>query len=147
MKKLYVLYDGSCGICVRARRWMSRQPTLVALEFVPADSLEAHALFPALTDTLEELNVVSDDGDVWRGAGAWLMCLWALAEFREWSHRLSGPALAPLARQAVELVSKNRRTLSDWLRLLPDEAVADRLMRAGSPACATAAPLSVGGPG
>jgi predicted DCC family thiol-disulfide oxidoreductase YuxK len=140
MKKLYVLYDASCGVCVRARAWMGRQPALIELEFVPADSPVARTLFPALAGASEELTVVSDEGEVWRGTAAWLMCLWALAEFREWSHRMSSPALAPFARQALELLSKNRKTLSGWLRLLPEDAVADRLKGAGSPACAGAVP-------
>jgi predicted DCC family thiol-disulfide oxidoreductase YuxK len=140
MNKLYVLYDATCGICDRARCWMGRQPALLALEFVSAGSPVARMLFPALASSSEELTVVSDEGEVWHGAAAWLMCLWALTEFREWSHRLSSPALAPFARQAFELLSKNRKRLSEWLQLMPEEAVADRLRGGGSPACAGAAP-------
>ena len=140
MEKLYVLYDATCGVCVRARGWMGRQPALVALEFVSAGSPVARMLFPELASATEELTVVSDEGEVWRGTAAWLMCLWALTEYREWSERLASPALEPFARQAFELLSRNRKTLSDWLRLMPEEAVADRLRSAGSPACAAAAP-------
>ncbi len=140
MKKLYVLYDATCGVCVRARVWMGRQPALVDLEFVSAGSPVARMLFPELASASEELTVVSDEGDVWRGTAAWLMCLWALTEYREWSRRLSSPALAPMARQAFELLSKNRKKLSEWLQLMPEEAVADRLRRGGLPACAGAVP-------
>ena len=119
---------------------MGRQPSLVDMEFVSAGSDVARLLFPALASASEELTVVSDEGKVWRGTSAWLMCLWALTEFREWSHRLASPILAPFARQAFELLSKNRKKLSDWLRLMPEEAVVDRLKGAGSPACAAAAP-------
>lgn len=140
MNKLYVLYDETCGVCIRARCWMGRQPSLVDLEFVSAGSPVARMLFPELASASEELTVVSDTGEVWRGTSAWLMCLWALTDFREWSHRLASPALAPFARQAFELLSKNRKGLSDWLQLMPEEAVADRLMRGGSPACAGAVP-------
>jgi predicted DCC family thiol-disulfide oxidoreductase YuxK len=140
MKKLYVLYDATCGVCLHAQGWMGRQTSLVDLEFVSAGSPVARMLFPELAGASEELTVVSDAGEVWRGASAWLMCLWALAEFREWSHRLASPGLAPLARQAFELLSKNRRKLSDWLRLMPEEAVADQLQSGASPACAAAAP-------
>lgn len=140
MNKLYVLYDDRCGVCVRARCWMGRQPALVSLEFVSAGSPVALMLFPDLARTTEELTVVSDAGEVWRGTSAWLLCLWALRDYREWSHRLASPALAPFARQAFELLSKNRKKLSDWLRLMPEEAVADRLKGAGSPACAGAVP-------
>lgn len=140
MKKLYVLYDATCGVCDRARLWLGRQPALVDMEFVSAGSPTARMLFPALASVTEELTVVSDEGEVWRGTDAWLMCLWALSEFREWSHRLASPALAPFARQAFELLSRNRKKLSEWLHLLPEEVVADRLKSSGSPACASAAP-------
>ena len=140
MNKLYVLYDGSCGVCVAARSWMGRQPALVDLEFVTAGSPTARLLFPELASATEELTVVSDTGEVWRGTDAWLMCLWALAEYREWSVRLASPSLAPVARQAFTLLSKNRRKLSDWLHLLPEDVVADRLRGAGPPACAVPAP-------
>lgn len=140
MNKLYVLYDATCGVCDRARRWMGRQPSLVDLEFVPAGSPAARSLFPALASASEELTVVSDTGDVWRGTAAWLMCLWALAEFRDWSHRLASPTLEPFARQAFEVLSRNRRGLSAWLRLMPEAEVAGRLQSAGSPACAAAIP-------
>lgn len=140
MNKLYVLYDANCGVCDRARCWMGRQPALVALEFVSAGSPVAFVLFPELASATEELTVVSDAGEVWRGTSAWLLCLWALRDYREWSRRLASPVLAPFARQAFELLSKNRRKLSDWLRLMPEHAVADRLRVAGSPACAAAVP-------
>lgn len=140
MNKLYVLYDETCGVCILARCWMGRQPALVDLEFVSAGSPVARLLFPELASASEEFTVVSDEGDVWRGTAAWLMCLWALTEFREWSRRLSSPALAPFARQAFELLSKNRKRLSEWLQIMPEEAVADRLRSGGSPACAGAVP-------
>ena len=140
MNKLYVLYDGSCGVCVRARCWMGRQPALVDLEFVTAGSPTARLLFPSLASASEELTVVNDEGAVWRGTEAWLMCLWALTEYREWSERLASPALAPVARQAFTLLSKNRKKLSDWLHLLPEDVVANRLRGAGPPACAAAVP-------
>lgn len=140
MNKLYVLYDETCGVCFRARCWMGRQPALVDLEFVSAGSPVARMLFPELASASEELTVVSDEGEVWRGTAAWLMCLWAMAEFREWSHRLASPTLAPFARQAFELLSKNRKKLSEWLQLVPEEAVADRLRSGGAPARAGVAP-------
>ena len=140
MNRLYVLYDASCGVCLHARRWMGRQAALVELEFVSAGSPVARTLFPELASATEELTVVSDRGDVWRGTAAWLMCLWALTEYREWSYRLASPGLAPLARQAFELLSKNRRMLSEWPRLMPEEAVADQLRSGASPSSAAAAP-------
>jgi hypothetical protein len=57
-----------------------KQPALVPLSFVALQSDEAKLRFPGI-ETLrpnEQLLVISDDGAVYRGAHAWIMCLWAL---------------------------------------------------------------------
>jgi predicted DCC family thiol-disulfide oxidoreductase YuxK len=125
MRRLTVLYDGRCGFCVRCRRWLQAQRQLVTLEFVPAGSADARSRFPTLADTpAEELIVVSDEGGVYRGTDAWIMCLYALEEYREWSVRLARPALRPMARAAFEWLSRNRRELSQRLRFAAEEEVA-----------------------
>src|SRR4051812_25798812 len=117
MRTLTLLYDGRCGFCVRCKAWLEKQPQIVPLEFVPAGTAEARRRFPGASDSTEpeELVVVSDEGEVWRGDGAFLMCLWALAEWREWSLRLAQPELRPLARRALEWVGRWRFGLSRWL--------------------------------
>ena len=64
MQRLYVLYDGRCGLCRMARQWLDRQEKLVDLEFLASGSFAATRLFPTLADTdrPEELVVVSEDG-------------------------------------------------------------------------------------
>jgi len=129
MKKLTVLYDDLCGFCTRCRFWLERQPKFVELEFVAAGSPEARRRFPELEGTTEELVAVSDEGDVYRGSHAWILCLYALRDYREWSFRLSQPALLPLARQAFELLSRNRNTLSRLLRSAPNGEIAAAIQR------------------
>ncbi len=77
---LTVLYDASCSLCTFLRDWLGKQPQLVPLRLVPAGSELARALFPALDHraTLDEITVVGDGGQVYRGAAAWVVCLWAL---------------------------------------------------------------------
>src|SRR5688572_30039373 len=106
MNKLTVLYDAECGFCVRCRWWLLNQPRFVDMEFLPAGGPDARRRYPELTTSgaVEELIVVDDEGGVYRGAHAWLMCLWALMEYREWSGWLASPALLPLARGAFALV-------------------------------------------
>ena len=100
MKRLYVLYDGTCHVCRRCRTWLDRQPAFVPLVFIPLQSPEIACRFPGIgaLHPERELVVISDTGDVWQGGSAWVMCLWALREYREWSLRLAHPALLPLAR-------------------------------------------------
>ncbi len=137
MQRLTILYDARCGLCSWARRWARRQPAFVELIFLAADSPEARRRFPDLArpDEPEELVVVSDEGGVYRSDDAWIMCLYALEDFREWSLRLAVPSLRPLARQAFALVSRSRRSISHWLGLMPDAELVDTLSRIEAPAC------------
>jgi hypothetical protein len=57
---------------------------------------------------MEEITVVGDGGQVYRGAAAWIVCLWALREHRRLAHRLSTPAGLRVARSAVLAAAKWR---------------------------------------
>ena len=105
-----VLYDSGCALCCRARRWLQAQPQYVALEFVGAGTDRAKEKFPFLDpeDTLTEITVVADGGGVYRGAKAWLMCLWATRKHRGWALRLASPAMLPSVRRFVDWVSRRR---------------------------------------
>ena len=110
MQTLTVLYDAHCNLCSHIRSWLETQPAYVTLDFVPAGSAEARRRFPQLdhATTARELTVISDEGEVYLEANAWIMCLWALRDYRAWSLRLSTPELLPLARRVVLWVSLNR---------------------------------------
>jgi predicted DCC family thiol-disulfide oxidoreductase YuxK len=110
METLTVLYDARCNLCSHLRAWLETQPTYVQLAFVPAGSPEAQRRFPGLDHaaTTSELTAIGDDGAVYIEAKAFLMCLWALREYRAWSLRLSAPDMLPLARRIVLWVAQNR---------------------------------------
>src|SRR5712691_2260630 len=131
MEKLTVLYDAWCGFCVSCRRWLEAQPAYFPLEFLPSGSAAAAEAFPDLAndESPAELVAVGSDGAVYRDAQAWIMCLYALREYREWAQFLSRPALLPLARQAFEMLSRNRKEISDKLGLLPEPELAAQLRR------------------
>ena len=122
MAKLTVLYDPQCGLCCRVKDWVSNQPKYVDLVFVPANSEDARYRYPQLNHprTLSELTVISEQGAVYYGAKAWLMCLWALGNYRAWSFRLSAPELLPTTKQVISRISQNRYKL---------EGVGRRLLR------------------
>jgi predicted DCC family thiol-disulfide oxidoreductase YuxK len=117
MKRLYVLFDAQCELCLRCRNWLIKQPAFVPLVFIPLQSVEAQRRFPGIDAFRpnEQLLAISDGGEVYRGANAWIMCLWALANYREHAQRLAHPALLPFARSVCELLSRNRFFLSDAL--------------------------------
>ena len=136
-RSLTVLYDPRCGFCVAARRWMEGQRSYVPVRFVRASSVEAARLYPELVkpENADELFVVDDGGAVFQGGSAWIMCLWALEAYRDWSYRLSTPALLPLARRAFEVFSKRRKSISRRLGLLPEPELVEKLRAAPDPTC------------
>lgn len=134
MRRLTVLFDPDCGFCVRCAQWLTLQHQLVPLEALPMDSAAIERRFPGLQKLEKaELTVIDDDGGVYRSSKAWLMCLWALSEWRAWSYRLARPSLMPLARGAFELVSSNRHRINDWLGLRSDGDLA-RVIARSAPA-------------
>ena len=110
MDRFTVLYDARCNLCSHLRAWLATQPAYVQLVFVPAGSPEAQRRFPELDHaaTTSELTVIGDDGAVYIEAKAFLICLWALRDYRAWSLRLSSPDMLPLARRVVLWVAQNR---------------------------------------
>ena len=114
MKNLFILFDESCKFCKRCKLWLQSQRQLVPLTFVAATTDDAKELFPVLdhSQTLGELTVIGDDGGVYHGTKAWLMVLWALKDYREWSRSLATPELMPVAKKFITMISTNRKTIS-----------------------------------
>jgi len=114
MSTLTVLYDPACGLCQRVHEWLADQPKQVQLNLIPVRSEEANHRFPHLDHGLTEkdLTVIGEDGAVYFGPKAWLMVLWALSRYREWSYRLATPELLPTTRRVVSLISRHRYQIS-----------------------------------
>ncbi|WP_437632979.1 thiol-disulfide oxidoreductase DCC family protein [Sorangium sp. So ce854] len=114
IRRITVLYDAGCALCVRCRQWMGRQDALVEIEFLPAASGEAAARFGDVPWLGEDLVVVSDRGEVWAGPAAFIVALWALERYREWSYRLSGDTLSKVAERFFHALSGNRKWIAGW---------------------------------
>jgi predicted DCC family thiol-disulfide oxidoreductase YuxK len=111
---LTLLYDPTCGLCRRVQGWLAEQPKLVELRMIPIKTEAARKRFPRLNHELtsEDLTAISDQGAVYFGPKAWLMVLWCLKSYREWSYRLASPDLLPTTRRVVSLVSQHRYQIS-----------------------------------
>jgi len=133
MQALYVMYDPNCGLCTEVRDWLSTRPSYVQLRMLASNSDEARQKFPSLV--AGELAVVSDSGEAWFGDRAFIMCLWALREYRGWARRMASPMLLPLARQAFEAVSRNRQNVSGLLGLKSEAELKQRLSSVRIPEC------------
>jgi len=137
MRHLNVLYDPACGLCTHVKEWLQRQPAYVPLFLIPAGSPQALKLFPGLDQLVgdDELVVVNDRGGVYVGNHAWIMCLWALRDYRRWALRLATPALLPVARQAFDVLSSQRALVSRIFGLASEREMADRLRKVPAPSC------------
>jgi predicted DCC family thiol-disulfide oxidoreductase YuxK len=106
------------------KQWMMGQPRYADFEFVAASSVAAFHRFPRYASAQpEELIVIDERGGVYRGDGAWIMCLWSLQEYRALSVRLASPALRPLARRMWAFISSNRRSVSAALALQSEKEI------------------------
>lgn len=130
-----VLYDAECGLCTFAKDWMREQPSLTVIKFVAAGSSEAQRAFPQIP--AGELAVVADTGEVWLGNHAWIVCLWALRDYRDLAFRLTSPALSLLAREAFAAVSRNRIALSGMFGLRDGREIEQQLGKLSIPRCQT----------
>ena len=110
MRSLTVLYDDHCALCRQLKGWLELQPVYLPLELVAAGSREARARFPSLNpeQTLSELTVISDEGGLYEGEDAFLMCLYALRDWRGWALSLACPGGRPVLRLGLWLL--------EWLR-------------------------------
>jgi len=126
MTALYAFYDGECGLCAACRRWLSNQPQLVPIRFLPYQSDEARRLCPGLAGLRPEREIVvmADTGEIYQGDGAWITLLWATANWRSIAVDLSASEMRGIARKVIEAISENRLTLSKWLGLKRGEPVA-----------------------
>ena len=133
VKRLAIVYDDACGLCTGAKDWIRHQRPLVALEFVLAGSSETQKRFPQLPPG--ELAVVADTGEAWLGNHAWIVCLWALRDYRDLSVRLTSPLLLLMAREAFAVLSARRSALSKLLGLPSDRELEQELRKIAVPKC------------
>ena len=116
MKTLTVFYDANCGMCCAVRKWMTSRPAYISLRFIALQDKKARDICPTLDEYHPEREIVAmgDRGEIYTGGKAWVMCLWALREYRELSLRMGSPLFLPLAKRVCNLISKNRMRLSRW---------------------------------
>jgi len=71
--------------------------------------------------------VRTDGGEVFRGAEAWVWCLYSCANHQDAARRLGGPALLPVAVRACRVLAANRHSLSKVFFRRKDKAVREEL--------------------
>jgi predicted DCC family thiol-disulfide oxidoreductase YuxK len=142
MDSLTVLFDEECALCRRCHHRLGAQNTYLPLDFLAAGSPAARERFGSVPWLGADLVVVDNQGNVWAGPAAFLMCLWATAHYRSWSSRLSGKTFAPLAERFFLFVSHNRRAIGKVVgtKDCPDGKCSHRVSAVIDPAACPACP-------
>lgn len=124
-----VYYDGRCGMCCSFHEWIARQPRAFRISFIPYQSPDAERMFPGIgtLDPAREMIVRTSAGGVFRGAEAWVWCLFSCANHRGTARRLAGPRLLPVAVRACRLLAANRHALSKVFFRRKDRQVREQL--------------------
>ncbi|MFC7336691.1 thiol-disulfide oxidoreductase DCC family protein [Haloferula chungangensis] len=137
VKGIEVFYDGRCGMCCSFHEWIARQPRAFAIAFVPYQAAEAERVFPGLgtLDPAREMVVRTHAGEIYRGAEAWVWCLYSCANHQGTAKRLGGPGLLPVAVKACRVLAANRHALSKVFFRKKDRQVREELHRMDALVC------------
>jgi predicted DCC family thiol-disulfide oxidoreductase YuxK len=133
-----VFYDGRCGMCCSFHEWIARQPRAFRIEFIPYQSPDAERVFPGLgtLDPAREMVVRTRDNEIFRGAEAWVWCLYSCANHQDAARRLGGPGLLPIAIHGCRVLAANRHALSKVFFRSKDRQVRETLHRMDVASCA-----------
>jgi predicted DCC family thiol-disulfide oxidoreductase YuxK len=129
-RRLTVVYDDGCELCRRCSTWLRYQPTYVPLDLVATSVAREDERWRAVPWLGAELVVVDERGQLWVGAAAFILCLWATREWRGWSYRLSGPSFAPMAERFFHAISSHRGRIGAFLGPTIDECAVGRCAHA-----------------
>ena len=118
--KLIVVYDPKCSLCQRCRIWMSGEPTLVDLEFMPSDAPDLEERFGDVPWAGEELVVVAENGNRQMIARPDLVARWQMVrpcrnrhgqQYRQAKRRPRQTRLLNVAKYAVRLLKHHQSLL------------------------------------
>lgn len=137
IKGIEVYYDGRCGMCCSFHEWINRQPRAFPIDFIPYQAPHAEKVFPGLgtLDPAREMVVRTSEGEIYRGAEAWVWCLYSCANHQTAAHRLAGPKLLPIAIHTCRILAANRHALSKVFFHRKDRIVKNELHKMHPPAC------------
>ena len=95
IRGIEVFYDGRCGMCCSFHEWINRQPRAFGIGFIPYQAAEAERVFPGLgtLDPAREMVVRTSEGRIFRGAEAWVWCLFSCANHQAAARRSARSAV------------------------------------------------------
>jgi predicted DCC family thiol-disulfide oxidoreductase YuxK len=114
MARAVVIYDGACGLCQGGIYWISRRAVRGELEFLPCQSSERRARFPAMEESrcMEAIQLVLADGRVLAGDAAIPEILRHLKGWRRLAALFRLPGVRRLAPLVYTWIARHRYQIS-----------------------------------
>ena len=139
INEIEIYYDGHCALCSTFHEWLNRQDRAFAVNFVTYQSPQAEVMFPSVTKLDPELEMIvrTDQGDVFRGAEGWVLCLLSCKSYQGIARRLAAPRLLPVAKKTCSLIASNRINISKIFFSKKDKALAHALHEMPNQHCQT----------
>lgn len=136
-ENIEVFYDGRCGMCCTFHEWVNAQRRAFGVDFIPYQAGRAEVVFPGIgtLDPGREMVVRVDGGEIFRGAEAWVWCLYSCANYQNAARRLARPGMLAVAVRACRVLAANRHGLSKVFFRRKDREVRETLHRM-EPGCA-----------
>ncbi len=108
--RLWVFYDGACGVCSRSTAWALGLDRDRRLRAEPVQSVAARTRLGPLADTraLEELHVWSAERGIETGVDAVAALLRELPGGRRWARLITSPRVRPYAERAYRWFAARR---------------------------------------
>ena len=118
MTPLVVIYDGVCELCQGGIHWISQRAVRGEIEFLPCQSAERRARFPALEEAqcMAAIHIVLADGRVLAGHAAIPEILRHLNGWRRLAALFRLPGVRWLAPVVYGWVARHRYQVSCLLR-------------------------------
>ena len=137
IESIEVYYDGRCGMCCTFHEWVNKQPRAYKVNFIPYQSPRAEEWFPGVNalEPEREMIVRCDNGELYRAAQGWVLCLLSCANYQGVARRLASPVLLPFAEKACHALAARRHKLSKIFFRKKDREVAAELHRMPGQEC------------
>lgn len=123
-RKLSILYDDLCPVCVSACEWMDRRAKYVECEFLKQSDPEVQKRYGPLLieDGVQQFVVIADDEKIYLGNAARMVCFSALRGYRLFAYLIGNPICFPISEFFSETFARNRYRISHWFKRNPEHS-------------------------
>ena len=117
-KPATLIYDGECGLCRKAAKWVNFHARPGEIETLPCQSEERKRRFPNMDETrcLEAMQLVLPNGDVYSGEDAFPPLLRRMRGWRWMAGVFNLPLVGRISPRLYRTIATHRHDLTGLFR-------------------------------